>query len=251
MTINLPGYNGNLNLNLMQKLLLLILLPLCIISCKKNESDPSGKSLRIKAETDAGGSMIYTYNADRKIVKAEFDNGFKKEEYLYEPGKITHSITEASNTYTIHYTLGSNGYVQSKQMKGDNMIDYYDYNQQGFITRSYNNQQPMTETKYYYTNNVLDSMRGTKGNMWFSTTVLLYYNDRINTLGDENFGRGFFGKSYPHPPKAIANRRPDGNQVKVSVTNYAYTYDDRGRISGRSFTTSGGQSGGSSFSYYE
>lgn len=234
-----------------KKILFTILLGLVLISCKKNDEGQSGKTLRVKAETDASGSMIYSYNADRNIVKAEFDNGFKKQEYLYEPGKITHVITEASNTYTIHYTLGSNGYVQSKQMEGSSMIDYYDYDEQGFIIRSYNNQQPMTETKYYYTNNLLDSMRGTKGNVWFSTTVLMYYTDKANTLSDENFGRGYFGRSYPHPPKAIANRRPDGNQVKVSVTNYTYTYDDSGRISGQSFTTSTGQSSTTTYTYYK
>lgn len=234
-------------------ILLSTLVLLCILSCKKNGNDKTSGPLRVKAETDASGSMIYSYNAEHQIVKAEFDNGFKKLEYLYEPGKITNTIIEASNTYIIHYSLNSKGYISSQQYEGDTEMRYYEYNDGNFLTRTYNDQTPRWEAIYHYnaSTGLLDSIRTTTGNTWSNTSVFLYYTDKNSSLLDENFGRSFFGKSSVHPIKSVASRRPDGNQVKVSVTNFTYTYDNKERISSLSFTTSSGQSGSTTYTYYE
>lgn len=232
---------------------LIIMLSVYILACKKNDGNQPGLPLRVKAETDASGSMIYSYNAAHQIVKAEFDNGFKKLDYLYEPGKITNTITEAANSYIIRYALNEKGYISSQQFDGETEIRYYEYNEKNFLLRVYNDQIPAWEAKYYYdaATGLLDSIRGTTGNAWSNTSVFLYYGDKNNSLGDENFGRSFFGKSPAHPVKSVASRRPDGNQVKVSVTNFTYTYDSKDRISSRSFTTSTGQSGSTTYTYYD
>ncbi|QEC43997.1 hypothetical protein [Pseudobacter ginsenosidimutans] len=236
-----------------KKLLKILLLCLYIISCKKNEGGQPNMPLRVKAETDAGGSMLYTYNAAHNIVKAEFDNGFKKLEYLYEPGKIMHTIVEADHTYIIHYSLNEKGYVSNQQFEGETEKRFYEYNGNDFLIRTFNDQTPRWESNYHYnaSTGLLDSIRSTVGDTWSGTSVFLYYTDKANSLGDENFGRYFFGKSSQHPVKSVASRRPEGNLVKVSVTNFTYTYDSRGRISSRGFTTSGGQSGNTTYTYYE
>jgi len=235
----------------MKNIFLIPLSLLLIISCRKKDDD-NAIPLRVKSQTDAGGSYNYTYNTGYNIVKTEFNSGFNKEEYQYEPQKITQIITDPSNTYTIHYGLNGKGLAITKQFEGSNEIQYYEYDDKGFVVRTYNNKAPRTEAAFFYNTatGLLDSVRSLTGSAWNYTSVFMYYTEIKNTLGDDNYGCSFRGKSLPHPYKAVAQRRPNGNQITVGVTSYTYTLDNKGRISNRSFITSGGQSGNDSFTYY-
>jgi hypothetical protein len=220
-------------------------------ACKKNGNDGATKPLRIKTVTN-GGVITYTYDAQYRLVKAEADQGFYKEEYLYEPGKITWILTEPSQTYKAFYTIDSKGYVKSKQFENDSEITYYEYNDNGYPVRSYDNKVPVAETNYYYNSGtgLLDSMRSSSGNQWNSTSVFLFNSEKTSTISDENYGRGFWGNFSKHPVKSVAVRRPNGNAVTVSVTSYTYAYDSKNQVISRSFTTSGGQSGTETYTYY-
>lgn len=234
--------------------MLLLLLPPSLLffdACKKNSAADTTKPLRIKTVT-SGGEVSYTYDAQYRLVKAEANQGFYKEEYSYEIGKITWILTEASQTYKAFYITDNKGYVKSKQFENASETTYYEYNDNGYPVRSYNNKIPVTETNYYYNSDtgLLDSMRSTTGGQWNSSSVFQFNTEKINTISDENYGRGFWGNFSKHPVKSVAIRRSSGNVITVSVTNYTYAYDSENRIISRSFTTSGGQSGTESYTYY-
>ncbi|MGC4232309.1 MAG: hypothetical protein QM594_04955 [Niabella sp.] len=235
-------------------LLLFVLLATLSASCKKGNEPPGadGSRLRVKTVTNGNTTTSYSYDSEGRVVKAELDGGFYKETYSYEPVKVIHTIANADGTFTYLNETGSNGLVTLKQQQGGNTITYYEYDDKGHITRTYTNDIPVFETGYYYNpdNGLLDSMRSNKGGQWTATSVFLYADDQVNTISDENFGRLFYARTFPRPVKSVAIRRPDGNSVTVSITSYTYTFDNHKHITTRSFTTSGGQSGTETYTYY-
>jgi YD repeat-containing protein len=238
---------------LMNSHLLLILTSIYLFAaCKKSGKENSPGSLRIRTVTNSGVVTNYSYDDQFRLIRSEADQAFFKEEYQYEPGRITWTLTEPSQTYRVFYTIGDDGYKKSSQFENSTEISYYENNDQGYTTRTYNNKVPATETTYYYNagTGLPDSMRTMTGQKWISTSVMMFYTDKTSTINEENFGRIFQGNYAVHPIKSIAVRRPEGNGITVSVTNYTYTYDNQDRIISRSFTTSGGQSGSESYTYY-
>lgn len=231
----------------------LIIISILILSCKKGKDDNmSVNDLRIKTLTNTNVVTTYTYDAQRRIIKSEHSTGFFKDAFTYEPGKITRVYSEPSNTVTMNYTLNASGYLQSSTNSGNSGVTFYEYRPDGYRTRSYDDKIPLTEVKYYYnaTTGLLDSIRSTTGAKWNYTTLFQFNTDRANTIADENFGQAFWGRLSPHPSKSIVTRKPDGNTVTVSFTNYSYTYDNKNRVASRTFTTSGGQTGTDNYTYY-
>ncbi len=222
------------------------------LSCKKEEGNKMEPlAQRVKTVTN-GNTLHYTYDEQKRLVKAEADLGFYKEEYVYEPGRVSWSLSEASITIHSVYELDVNGYLKSSRYVSSPDISFYEFTPVGVRVRTYDDKNPITETRYYYNagTGLLDSTRMTTGGVWKSTNLFSFFTDKANTIADINFGRGFWGHLSPHPAKAIVTRRPDGNTINVSFTNYTYTYDDRGRIASRTFTTSGGQTGTETYTYY-
>lgn len=230
-----------------------IIIGILILSCKKGKDDNIPvNALRIKTVTNMNVVTTYTYDVQRRIIKIENETGFFKDVFTYEPGKINRVYSEPSNTVTMSYTLNASGYIQSLTYPGTNSITFYEYRTDGYRLRSYDDKIPLTELKYYYnaSTGLLDSARSTTGAKWNYTNLFHFNTDRANTIADENFGQAFWGNLSPHPVKSIVTRKPDGNVVTVSFTNYAYTYDNKNRVASRMFTTSGGQTGTENYTYY-
>ncbi|SDD65842.1 hypothetical protein [Niabella drilacis] len=228
---------------------------LCILfwsSCKKEDAHtPDPAYLRVKTVTDKTGNVLqYTYDGQNRLVKAEGVGMFYKEEMKYEPGKATWTLTNVDGSFTADYMLNTDGLAISKPQDGGNTL-YYEYDNRQRLIRTYDGGLVPSETKHYYNaaTGLKDSMRTTKGGLWQFSTWFMYYEDKTNTTGDDNFGRTYYGRQFPKPIKSIVLRRPDGNQVKVSVTNYTYTYDAQNRIASRTFTGNG-QSGTETYTYY-
>jgi len=222
-------------------------------SCKKEKDNKIiAANLRVKTVTNGNSVMSYSYDDKKRMVKSESDVGFFKDEFLYEGTTITRTISEPSNTVSIRYSLDANGYLTSSRYTNSQDVSFYEHTSDGTLIRSYDDDVPAFEARYYYNANtgLLDSMRATKGTVWVYTNLFSFYADRINTIDNENFGQMFWGSFSPHPTKSVVTRRPDGNVINVTFTNYTYTYNEEGIITSRSFSTSGGQSGTESYTYY-
>lgn len=62
-------------------------------------------------------------------------------------------------------------------------------------------------------------------------TDFQYFNDKINTIGNENLGRSFLGKTNKNPiKKAIYSRLSGSDFIETGIINYTYEYDSKARI---------------------
>jgi len=62
-------------------------------------------------------------------------------------------------------------------------------------------------------------------------TDFQYFNDKINTIGNENLGRSFLGKMNKNPIKKVTYSFSYYGSFRVTgIINYTYEYDIKGRI---------------------
>jgi len=62
-------------------------------------------------------------------------------------------------------------------------------------------------------------------------TDFQYFNDKINTIGNENLGRSFLGKTNKNPiKKAVYSSLSGSGFIETRTINYTYEYDNKGRI---------------------
>ncbi|MGC4232306.1 MAG: hypothetical protein QM594_04940 [Niabella sp.] len=225
-------------------------------SCKKegakknNEPIPLIKTITDK-ETGYAYIAAYTYDAQKRVVKTD-DNGTINE-YSYTPGKIRRTITQNANNITVfEYELNDKGLIKSLHRVGDAVQFFYEYNAEGFLIKSHDNQATQYSSTYYYNpdTGLLDSISATLGGAWHSSNVYSYYPDKANTIGNSNEGKSFLGKDGAHPVKKQTYRYRDNNTIRTQTVDFSYTFDDRGWIHSRS-RTENGQTAEYFYTYYE
>lgn len=223
---------------------LTILLFVLLFSCKKDADTNQWAVPKVKTETyESGLTRSFYYDREGRITKN--DDGEYRSEYTYEPSKVTANTTElASGGFqSLTMDLNPEGYVT----KLGNAT--YTYTAEGYIKNrvSTSTNGPATFYIHYYntTTKLLDSVVRLKGSNWEQTTVYAFYTDKNETLGNENFGQVFYGKSMPHPVKKVTYWAPkQGNPDReiIITEEYQYQYNEAGRIvKETSITTTYGQ----------
>jgi len=227
----------------------------CLIlltACKKDKSgqpvsDPF-ENLRIKTITGADAAenwrAEYIYDTQKRVIKeTEILWGtqiYKVSDYTYSGNRITKKITEHNSVRYKYYELLPNGYIKA-DTTSEGAIYTYIYNDKGFLIKIRNDQTPQTETNYYYNTatRLLDSIRTTYGGIWNSTAIFLYDMGRNNSLQNKNTGMAFNADMHIRPVMHYEYKYFEGGSVKTQVTDYLFTYDDKGRITSKSFENAG------------
>ena len=225
---------------------------LLLSACNKNTDKPSQpgapEKLRVKTETGAdalnGWQAVYIYDSNNRLIKeTEIIWGTdtaKITEYFYAGDKLTIKISKNNNTRTIIYKLNPQGYI-SEHTGSDGITYSYTYNSNGYIIKTKNNQPDSYERNYYYnaSNGLLDSTRATIGGIWNNSQYYTYDMNRINTLGDINFGKSFYGSHNLRPFTHYEYKYIESNVIKTQTIDYLFVYDEKGRIASKSYESAG------------
>lgn len=224
-----------------------------LVACKKGGNEPPGDNWsvpKVKTEQSEGGNTTYFYyDNEGRCVKMEGD--IQRYEYTYEPGKVVVKITDlqSNGVETFTYELNAQGYLAKESNSA------YTYTQEGYLKTQSTLGNPNRFTNYHYNSatGLLDSMT-IEGNGWEQTLVYTYYTDKQQTIGNDNLGRMYQGKSIPHPVKSIIAWRAAPAPVyreKVRTTNYTYLYDEQERIVKQGISTDNASGSGSViYTYY-
>jgi hypothetical protein len=163
------------------------------------------------------------------------------ETYTYGNDTIKYVRTSAGTIqYTILYLLDGAGIANSAlRVNADNSTNRYTYLYSPDKIRSKWIDETHKDTYKEYTiangNNITEVSKSSlvaEGN--YSINIL-YYKDTENTLGNENVGKTFLGKSSANLRKTESYDTPDG-QFTIS---YTYELDYRNGVSKRTTTTNG------------
>lgn len=220
--------------------------------------------VQIAGEPD--NTINYTYDATGKLIKITESADTSYSDISYETGKVTIKEYAGAVPALRHlyiYTLDANGRASSlidsgyatnsaknkfinnlklKSINSDKSNTNYTYNSDGYLTNevaiSGTGIQASTYTmNYTYTNGNNTSLSGSIS-FWGSTIPITgtcdYYTDKTNTIGDENHGITFKGKSTKNLGKSMAVTITGMSNVTGNIT---FEFDTKGRVSKEVQTT--------------
>ncbi len=237
----------------MKKLISSILfLSIVIFSCKKNNTDvtPTVTIPKVKNYAIGGEDVIYTYDAQGRILTRINTTSNWKYEYVYGTNVVTENYYSVSTlSTTVRIELQSNGLAKRTFSAGDIYQTAYTYNDNNLVIQRVNtntlNSNTATE-KFFYTGKQLDSTHKTFSyNNDFYRTIYTYYTDKTNTISFKNQGHLFYADQADSPIKQI---KYIYSATNTQIQDYAYTYDAQGRIINR--IINGGANGTNEITYY-
>lgn len=220
--------------------LLLFILMECLLfaACKKNDNRADNWQMpMIKTETANNNVISYWYNNQARVVKLE-NGDWVKVDYTYTRDSVFYKTTEIATNAVQKESgkLDANGMLVSQ---GGRERKYDDHGRltEEFFPPGSNGWQRRYRHYYNSVTGLLDSSRQTESKLlqtrWMQTTIYTYYTDHTNTLGNENKGMGFLGKSDLHPVRHSETWRPVAAVPFREITNsmdIQYGYDEQGRI---------------------
>jgi hypothetical protein len=211
-------------------------------SCKKSEdAPPPPPAPRIKTVTAGTDVRTFFYDSKGRVTQIVLDQ-YGKQEFAYADTGVTissYDLTGALQGKTF-YKTGANGLAISatSTFSPSDKIDF-SYNAAGQlltsnVTRTLASQPTRHwDYYYYYSNSNLDSLKVTFSEGSSSNSIMTYYDayytDKLNTLGNENYGQPFLGASSKNIIKVARDIGSD-NQGNMPSCDYKYEYDATGRI---------------------
>ncbi len=230
------------NYSLVKYLYNTLLLSLIFVACacsKYTEAEPAISYL-VKTKTTASSTETYTYDSLNRLTKISYSNdaSFYTLEY------------DADTLINYHHAPNGSIYIASKyQLNHSKLIalllpphpdiiidetESYAYDSQLFLKyfawsvtdgtvldTFYNNNTDVTYKKSYSS--------GLASSLYYTTQYEYYPTE--NTIGNNNFGKQYLGKSPVHLiKKETITYSPDPVTSASSVTNYTYEFDNYGRV---------------------
>lgn len=227
-----------------------------LYSCTKEQQVPLLPGLtRIKTTGSFNGQIdeTYFYHADgrlNKIIKAA-----SVDEYFYADSAITvmqnsAQLTRVLGIYRLKGKLAWFSWESSPVLREiDRLFDYYPSGHVRTQLDSIKAGGVFVKFMYFYSSQNLDSMWTISGsNAHTHTTTYTYFTNRKNTIGEESFGRPFFGKSSANPIRRSVERNLISNRSLVH--DYTYQFDNKGRITQMTRTPTEGLAEFKTFTYY-
>ncbi len=234
--------------NTRSSLLFSILGALFFLACRKNkDEDKTAAPPLVKTFMDitGGSAAMYEYDELKRLVSLQLISG-QRTDYIYSQGATISKGYDANGTLigTDTHELNAAGF-RSKVTSSGGRVSNFEYNSNGYMTKSYyTSNGTLFVTDYYYNNTtgLLDSNRNTENGVWRSSSINKEYDmSRSYSLTNENTGILWFGRGYKHPPKQNIRRVLVGNNVQEIILNLIYEYDTKGRIIKIMTTFSNGQ----------
>jgi hypothetical protein len=228
----------------MKKLILsAVVLAMVFVGCKKEETKPADSSSSSSTSTsftrilkvtnydyDGSGEITdstettYSYDANRRLISEtskSSDNYTFSSTFVYNSASLitsseTHKSIDTSYTNKKLYMLDANGQITKSYTSGKNdTINFY-YSPSGFL--KYKNKDEIVE--------VVDGNLVKQGN-----TTYEYYLDKINTIGNSNYGINFTGKESKNLVKTEKQTEigQNGNTFTYEYS-YVYEFDSKNRV---------------------
>lgn len=232
-------------------LLLTVIMSIAFVSCQKeslnaNLEEQSPSAALVKSKTEGNNTETYYYDADKRLSKIVFSSSTNNNTYYHEYTYTANEITEYRSEeprYALEQALpngatrincSSNPSELKLNEKGfyigtvsNCQTQSFQYDENGFvITQDLNQTDYSTNEKF-----VNDSKNVTRksgngfsyGNGTFNTnTIYTYYTDKLNSIGNKNFGKAYLGKSSDN---LVASETQ--NNI---TTNYSYKFDSQQRV---------------------
>jgi hypothetical protein len=229
------------------------------MQCKKHGSSSNGRT-RVKTASSNIGVISYKYDNEGRITELQGNTGSSQVfTFSYTAGQVTSYYVNSNGnntTYdTITYMLDANGYISKENRKSTpNATTFWGCNADGRLLFSARNQGGnIHRTEYFYNaqSGLLDSTVEKDNSVWSATTTILSYEmDKPYSLSNKNFGQGFSGEKFIHPPKSGITKTRTNNSIATVTFNFTYQYDDQNRIIQSTESQSGGSTATINYTYY-
>jgi hypothetical protein len=176
------------------------------------------KTYSLAAPTFGNSIFTYTYDSHQRIATVTLSGSLDHAVISYTYGANSITITSDQNRNSSVLTLNASGYAISAVGKdsANNTLstDTYTYDSDGHLLTSTSS----GETNTWSNGNLATNDRGA-GDIYSYT----YLTNKVNTMGNENVGRAFNGKS--------SLNLVDIETVSGSgSTAYSYQYDSQNRV---------------------
>ena len=214
--------------------LALIILALTISQCKKNDLTFSGSKVNVLTNFRGGYIDTYTYGSDGNVTLIQRNIG-DKVVYLYSGDTVIMqnfsggTVLNSETNYVLH------GQTCADTSFGKLQAQY------SSAKYAYNSDNQLTEQKIYSSGTLTSLSEYTLVNK--NTTELVtttypsnavsyyYYSYNVsntNTIGSQNFGKGFLGFGNVNPINTVVQLAQ--NLDTVGIITYRYHYDGNSNI---------------------
>lgn len=205
----------------------------CIASCKKADDTFSGAKVLTVSDLRHSFSDSYTYNGDGSLAKVINSSG-DVTTYTYSGDTVVMQNIQGGSVVAnaTVFLLGGDKYADTSWglYQSQNSSARYAYDGNGQLTQqkyfSYGN-----GTSVY--DNTLTSKNVTKQIITNLTTNTqtrydYSYTTSTNTIGNQNFGKGFLGVGNLYLPQTRVQF--NANNDTVDVLTYKYSFDDNSQV---------------------
>lgn len=205
-------------------LFVLAILALFLSSCKKPDDSFSGAKVLTASNLVANYTETYTYNGDGNLITIQRVPG-NRTEYTYTGDTVlvqefsAGSVLITGMRYILSgaYTDTSYGLVQAQ----NNSYRYaYDGNGQLTQLKSYGFGALANTADYALSNKNVTSITYTYPNNTRNYVYFAYVNTVTNTIGNQNFGKGFLGIGTLHSPVTRVSINNNGDTTDVIQYKY-------------------------------
>ena len=244
--------------------LLFVIASVVLTACKKEKLMLSPSDALVKSKTEGNFTETYYYDTQKRLSKIVYSSPssasyyheftyqansiseYRSEEPLYaleqslpngatrinctsNPGMLKLNekglyIGTASNCQTASYQYDANGFLLAQDF---GITDYS-------IKEQFSNDRKNVLTVSGKGFNYL-------GGDFTENTTYLYYTDKLNSIGNKNFGKQYLGKSSENLMKAATKNG--------ETTSYAYAFDAQERVI-QKITTKGSTQTTTTYTYY-
>ncbi len=239
----------------MKKLLSATLIILLATACKKANNaveitpTPIVPIAKVKNYTIGGDNVLYTYDAQGRLLTRINTASNWKYEFSYTTNKVTENYFVGTTLSTTKlYDLNTDGLITKESysfpLSSVPFQSIYTYNtnkQVAKIVKSNSLNTNVTTETNFYTGTTLDSSHTTFSynndlyRYWYT-----YYTDKTNSIAYKNQGYLFWADAASSPQKKQTSIFRTNGFFNTQVDDYTYTFDAENRITKRSITTAGG-----------
>lgn len=235
---------------------------LTIFSCQKQADPIVSYMVKTKTSTQTNNTETYFYDTQNRVVKITNSNFTSFSTFEYIGDSVFQYAHKSDSTFYLNAKyLFNNKKLQTEKLQlspwtFSNEEEKFSYETNDFLKTYF---YSVTD---YTTNDTLANdgtnftqRRGTAYGLagtWTFATNYTYYSN-ANTIGNENFGKPFLGKSSANVLKSetqiTVNHYTIPETTTNSVINYTYDFDNYGRVITQ-YATSDASSVTTTYTYY-
>jgi hypothetical protein len=221
-----------------------VLLPLFILliffSCRHRMEDINPETWRIRTMKTEYESITYTYK-NGQLAQTNTEYLFKEphaplstcQNWEIKDGELLRTMCSSNQNAGFYTKIGANGKVSEENAAYQYLEKSYDH--KGFLieVKAYSMgipRQLYAITKYEIVNNNVVKEWRIEGGKEYLTTTYEYYEDKRNTISNENFGLTWAGRSSQNLVKKINTYDISQPIVTIMPTICEYDFDAGNRV---------------------